>query len=344
MCQKNKPHTVAEELVKPCATEMAKSVLGVEAEKKLSLVPLSNDIISSRICDLSKDILQQVIADIKASATKVSLQLDESTDVSLCSQLLVFVRYVKEKEVVKEFLICELLKITTKAVDIFNIVKEFFLNHEMSLDMVGSLCTDGALTMLGNKSGFASRVKKEVPHITVTHCMLHRHALAAKSLPENLKNVLSNAVRAVNYIRGNALNYHLFKAFCNEVGAKHSVLFYHTEVRWLSRGRVLTRVFKLRKEIEMFLRQWGSSLVVHFESEDFILSLAYLSDTFTHLNDLNIFSQGKEVNMITGREKISTFTSKLSIWKNRIDCEFSMQIFLNLMKFPLLPHHCLSIL
>ena len=59
--------------MKPCAMEMAKSVLGVEVEKKLSLVPLSNDIISSRIRDLSEDILQQVIADIKASPTKVGL-------------------------------------------------------------------------------------------------------------------------------------------------------------------------------------------------------------------------------------------------------------------------------
>ena len=236
MCHKNKPHTVAEELVKPCAMKMAKSVLGVEAKKKLNLVPLSNDIISSRICDLSKDILQQVIADIKTSPTKVSFQLDELTDVSLCSQLLVFVRYVKEKEVVEEFLFCEPLKTTTEAVDIFSIVKEFFLNHEMFLDMVGSLCTDGAPTMLGNKSGFGSRVKKEDPHIKVTHCMLHPHALAAKSLPEKLKNLLSIAVRAVNYIRENALNHHLFKAFCNKVGAKNSVLFYHTEVRWLSQA------------------------------------------------------------------------------------------------------------
>ena len=69
----------------------------------------------------------------------------------------------------------------------------------------------------------------------------------------------------------------------------------------------------------MFLRQRGSSLVVHFESEDFILSLAYLSDIFTHLNDLNTSIQGKGINMITGREKISAFTGKLSIWKNRID-------------------------
>ena len=57
--------------------------------------------------------------------------------------------------------------------------------------------------------------------------MLHRHALAAKSFPEKLKNVLSIAVCAVNYIRGNAFN-RLFKAFCNEFGAKHSVGYFFT--------------------------------------------------------------------------------------------------------------------
>ena len=49
---------------------------------------------------MSEDILQQVIADVKASPIKVSLQLHESTDVSLCSQLSVFVQYVKEKKLV----------------------------------------------------------------------------------------------------------------------------------------------------------------------------------------------------------------------------------------------------
>ena len=80
--------------------------------------------------------------------------------------------------------------------------------------------------------------------------------------------------------------------------------------------QVLIRVFQLRKEIEMFLRQQDSSLVEHFESENFILSMAYLSDIFTYLNNLNISIQGKGINMITGREKISPSTSKLSIWKN----------------------------
>lgn len=141
------------------------------------------------------------------------------------------------------------------------------MKHGMTLDISGSLCTDGAPAMLGNKSDFAACVKKEVPHVTVTHCMLHRHALAAKSLPEQLQNVLSNIVCAVSFIRGQALNHHLFKVCCEELGAEHSVLF-HTEVRWFS------RVFELHKEIKQFLRQRGSGIADHFENEKLILSLA----------------------------------------------------------------------
>ncbi|XP_068206220.1 protein FAM200C-like [Palaemon carinicauda] len=130
--KKKKSHTIAEELVKHCALEMAKIVLGTEAEKKLKQIPLSNDIIHSRIHDMSQDVLQQVITDLKASPFRVSIQLDESTDVSFCNQLMAFVRYVKEKEGVEEFLFCKPLKTTAKATDVFSLLKEFFLEHEMT--------------------------------------------------------------------------------------------------------------------------------------------------------------------------------------------------------------------
>ena len=45
--------------------------------------------ISTRISDISKDILDQVVSSIKASPVKIPIQLDESTDVSNCSQLIV---------------------------------------------------------------------------------------------------------------------------------------------------------------------------------------------------------------------------------------------------------------
>jgi len=69
------------------------------------------------------------------------------------------------------------------------------------------------------------------------------HALKFKprhARPENKKNVFSIVVSAASF-RGHALNHRVFKVFCNEVVDQHSVLF-HTEVRWLSRVRVLTRV------------------------------------------------------------------------------------------------------
>ena len=151
----------------------------------------------------------------------------------------------------EELLFCEPLT-TTKAFDVFNLVKDFFLEHGMTLNVCGSLCADGAPAMRGIKPGFATLVKKEIPHITVTHCVLHHHTLATKKLLEHLKNVLSIAVRAVNFIRGRALNHRLFKVFCEKIGAEHNVVLFHTEVRWLSRGRVLTRVFELHEEIKQF--------------------------------------------------------------------------------------------
>jgi hypothetical protein len=56
------------------------------------------------------------------------------------------------------------------------------------------LCTDGAPAMLANTSGFATLVKKEAPHFVATHCFLHTHALATKTLPTTLKEVLSAAI------------------------------------------------------------------------------------------------------------------------------------------------------
>ena len=56
---------------------MASIVLRKEAKQKLALVPLSDNVISSRISDMSNDILNQVIIDIKNNPTKISIQLNE---------------------------------------------------------------------------------------------------------------------------------------------------------------------------------------------------------------------------------------------------------------------------
>ena len=115
-----KPHIIGETVVKPVAMQLAKIMLEKKAENKLALVPLSNDVVKSRINDIGEDILSQEVADSKASSTKFSMQLDETNDAANLNQLIAFLRYVKVQEIKEEFFFCKQLITTAKAIDVKN--------------------------------------------------------------------------------------------------------------------------------------------------------------------------------------------------------------------------------
>ena len=189
MPSKKNPYTIGETLVKPCIIKAAELLLDQKSVDKLSQISLSNDTIKNRIDEMSEDIKLQVIKNIRNSPY-FSLQLDESSDISHISQLLVYVRYIRNSKVEEEFLFCKPLTTTTKAIDVMNIFSECFEKEELSWSTLTGVCTDGAPEMLGSKSGFATLVKKKNPDITTIHCMIHREALASKTLPINMKSVL----------------------------------------------------------------------------------------------------------------------------------------------------------
>lgn len=74
-------------------------------------------------------------------------------------------------------------------------------------------------------------------------CCLHRQALAAKHMSETIKLVLSE-VKMVNFIKARPLNAKIF-SLCEDMESNHETLLVDTEMRWLSRGKVLARFFKV---------------------------------------------------------------------------------------------------
>jgi len=45
----------------------------------------------------------------------------------------------------------------------------------------------------------------------------------------------------------------IFSLLCDEMGSEHELVPFHTSVRWVSRGKVLGRLFELRHEISQFV-------------------------------------------------------------------------------------------
>ncbi|XP_057184698.1 zinc finger BED domain-containing protein 5 [Triplophysa rosa] len=304
---------------------------GDKARKQINLISLSDNKVERRINEMAEDITQKLVINIQESPF-YALQLDESTDIANLSNLLAFVRYVHNGQLQEDFLFCKPLPGQSTAQAIFDILNAFIVSNGIDWSKCVGLSTDGARAMTGHRNGLVARVKTLAPLVSSVHCSIHREALATKKMPTDLKCVLDEAVKIVNFIKTRPLQSRLFRLLCEEMGSDHVQLLLHTEVRWLSRGRVLTRLFELRNEAQIFLSDSKCPLSDRLSDFEWLAKLSYLSDIFNHLNGVNLSLQGKSVTAFQVQNKIEATIKKLDIWARRI-CKSHAELFENLSHF-----------
>ncbi|GFW73185.1 SCAN domain-containing protein 3 [Trichonephila clavipes] len=96
-----KPHNLSEEIILPACRKIVKTMIGGSADIDICKIPLSNDTIHCRIKDMSENIEQNTAKTLANS--NFALQVDETTDITGNAQLIAFVRFIHENDIINQF-------------------------------------------------------------------------------------------------------------------------------------------------------------------------------------------------------------------------------------------------
>uniref|UniRef100_A0A8C2NC30 Zinc finger, MYM-type 6 n=1 Tax=Cricetulus griseus TaxID=10029 RepID=A0A8C2NC30_CRIGR len=316
---RKKPFSIAEELIKPYLVEMCSEVLGSSAGDKMKTIPLSNNTIECRINTLSADIEDQLVQKLRDSRW-FALQIDESPETSDVTLLLCYVRFIDYDcdDVKEEFLFCTEMPSPSTDLQVFELISKYIDSRSLNWNHCVGFCTDGAASMTDRRSCLKSKIQEITKNTVVfTHCFIHREHLAAEKLSPGLHEILLQSAQILSFVKNSASDSKMLTVLCEEMGSELVNLPLSAELRWLSRGRILTRLFELRQEIEILLNQKHSDLARYFHDKEWVAKLAYLADMFSLINKLNSGLQGTMATLFNLYNKVDIFKRKLKAWLKR---------------------------
>jgi len=321
IAKKLMPHSEGE-FVKECLVAAAE-LLAPDKVKLFQSVSLSRRTVSDRITEMAQDI-EKTLKDTARDFQFFSLACDETTDITNTAQLAIFVRGITaEFDTSEELLSLQAMHGTTKGEDLFEQVVLAMNKFELQFDKLSGLATDGAPAMVGAQKGLTALVKKEMSRLSldpselvVCHCIIHQENLCAQSL--KLKNVMTTVVSTINVIKSRGLNSRQFKELLSELESEYGDLVYHCEVRWLSRGNMLTRFYSLREEVKQFMEMKGKP-VMELSDSKWLCDLGFMVDITKYLSELNVKLQGPNQLLSSLQSNVKSFEAKLKLWQVQLE-------------------------
>ena len=141
-----------------------------------------------------------------------------------------------------------------------------------------------------------------------------------------MTHVMDVVVICVNEIRAKGLKHRQFQSFLLEMNTQYKDLVYHSQVRWLSRGKILQRFLSLLEEIKIFLQEKSSTLKIKRGADVLTLlrdntwwvDLTFLIDIKQHMNNLCITMQGRNQLLSELLNTVNTFQSKLELFQKQL--------------------------
>uniref|UniRef100_A0A5F8GNQ2 HAT C-terminal dimerisation domain-containing protein n=1 Tax=Monodelphis domestica TaxID=13616 RepID=A0A5F8GNQ2_MONDO len=312
------------EFVKECLLSVAKEMCPEKADL-FSTLSLSGTTITRRIEEMG-DNLHQHLQNSARKLSYFSLALNESNDVHDSAQLLIFIHELNDNcEVTEELDALQSIKGTTTEEDNYEKFSQSGKDLELDWAKLASVTTDGVPSMVGSKKGVIAHINQEMDkhnhsHPKAIHCLIHQQALlCSKSLKWD--SVMKIVVSCVNFIRANALNHRQFQLFLSELNVAYEDVLYHTEVLWLSQGRVLRHFYDLLPQITAFMFSKNKE-VPELNDAEWKWYLAFLIDVTELLNSFNVQLQGKRKLICDIQPHVKAFEVKLGLLIKQVEENF----------------------
>ncbi|XP_042913201.2 general transcription factor II-I repeat domain-containing protein 2A-like, partial [Parasteatoda tepidariorum] len=192
---------------------------------------------------------------------------------------------------------------TTTGKDLYDELKSVLENFSISLEKIIGISADEARAMSSMKlplylSSFTCKT---------TLCLFNGSSASPDASHRRRDGVKPSL----------SLNHREFKECLKDLETEYGDVVFNTEVRWLSRGAMLKRVYNLKSEIQLFVDMKGYAFP-HFGNKEWMCDFGFLIDVTQHLNDLNVELQGKGQFIHNLYDKIQGFERKLKLWKHNL--------------------------
>ncbi|KAG1673887.1 Zinc finger protein 862 [Nymphon striatum] len=239
MASNNLPNMLISELNEHCIDQGCSSLKSLKVDKHTSYKH------STSVQEFQQCMVEVINDRFKSDLgdSKFSIMVDESTDISVDQNMIIYVRYLEQslgsyKPTSVLLDVCKLRDGAT-ADQLKSSILCSLDTHHLNLDNLVGISTDGAAVMTGRKSGLVQRLKAENPTILATHCISHRLALAsgqaADSVPYLLKyqEIINSIYKYFENSPKNMSRLEKIQSILNSTGVSARFkLVFHT--RWLS--------------------------------------------------------------------------------------------------------------
>ncbi|KAK6179566.1 hypothetical protein SNE40_011894 [Patella caerulea] len=234
MAQHDLPNSILQDLNNLCIEQGASHLQSLNVDQHTSYT--HNDSVLEFQQAMADAVLDDLVEKVKES-DYFSLLIDESTDVAVDQNLIIYVRYLFKGNTKTDFLSIRKLSTGATADKLLDLLIDVVDTLGLNINKMSGIATDGAAVMVGSKSGIVTRLKSLNPAILSTHCIAHRLALgscgAADQIPYLIKyQEILNCI--YKYFENSPKNLNKLKYIQNIMSENGTRFKQISGTRWLS--------------------------------------------------------------------------------------------------------------